>query len=234
MTDMIEDRVWDVDDLPRSRRIALKHDLASRIVCDDRRHRGQVRSGIGVTLLAAAVTAAAMWTFTPQAIASWSAVPIPLSIALNDPMVQQCLEDMPTGLSEQVPRAELVPVVAEKRGTSRAALLSDEDSQAICITVGKSRTAGRTLSPALATGQNVSLTGNGGSTDADSGDRYVYGRVSPRAVMVEIVTTTGLHVTASVARSCYLAWWPGGAAPATITAEDANHQVITTIRPESR
>lgn len=234
MTDIIDDRVWGAGDLSASRRVALKHDLVIRIASDDRRRRRRVRSGVSLTVVAVAVTAAAMLTFTPAASASWSAVPAPLSVGLDNPMVQQCLGELPAGPSEQLGQAQLVPLVAEKRGTSRAALLGSGDSQAICIAVGKSRTGGRTLSPALPAGQELSVAGNGGSTDADSGDRYVYGRVSPRVVTVSIVTATGLHVTASVAHGSYFAWWPGGAAPATVTAEDVNRQVIATISPTSR
>jgi hypothetical protein len=234
MTDIVDDRVWDAGDLSASQRVALKHDLVTRIARDDRRHRQHVGAGVSVSVVAVAVTAAAMLTFTTAASASWSAVPAPLSIGLDDPIVQQCLAGLPASPSEQVGQAQLVPMVAEKRGTSRAALLGSGDSQAICIGVDKSRTGGRTLSPVLPAGQEISVAGNGGSTDADSGDRYVYGRVSPRVVTVSIVTTTGLHVTASVAHGSYVAWWPGGAAPATVTAEDVNRQVIASISPTSR
>ncbi|MDQ1730941.1 MAG: hypothetical protein QOK10_1100 [Pseudonocardiales bacterium] len=234
MTDYVDDCVWACGDLTPARRAALKHDLVTRIGRDKRRYRRHVATAVGVAAVAAAATVAAMLRFTPAATASWSAVPRPLSIGFDDPMVQQCLAGLPAWPSELVGRAQLVPMVAEKRGTSRAALLGGGDSQAICIAVDKSRTGGRTLSPALPAGTEISVAGNGGSTDTDSGDRYVYGRVAPRVVTVSIVTTTGLHVTASVAHGSYVAWWPGGAAPATLTAEDVNGQLIARISPTSR
>lgn len=232
MTHNIDDLVWTTNDLPVERRLGLKRDLVIRIARHDRRRRRlRVGAGIGVTATAAASTIAVMLSSTPAASAAWSAVPAPLTISVNDPMVAQCLADLPAGPSDQIGQAQLTPMVAERRGTSRAALLGGYDSQAICITTPTSRTGGRTLSPALPVGHDISLTGNGGSTDAASGDRYVYGRVSPRVDAVTVTTTTGLQVTASVAHGSYFAWWPGGAGPATITAEGLHRRVIATVSP---
>lgn len=234
MTNNIEDLVWTTNDLPAERRLGLKRDLVTRIARHDRRRRRlRVAAGIGVGATAAASTVAVMLSSTPAASAAWSAVPAPVAISVNDPMVQQCLADLPAGPSEYIGHAQLTPMVAERRGTSRAALLGGDDSQAICITTPTSRTGGRTLSPALAVGHDISLIGNGGSTDAASGDRYVYGRVSSRIVAVAVTTTTGLQVTASVAHGSYVAWWPGGAGPATVRAEGLSGQVIATISPVS-
>ncbi|WP_427889130.1 hypothetical protein ACQHIV_37795 [Kribbella sp. GL6] len=235
MTDIVDDGVWAVEDLSASRRVGLKNDLLTRINREERRHRQRVAGGVAASVVAVAGAAvAAMLTFVPTASASWTAVPAPLAISLDDPMVQQCLADLPDRPVGLVGKAQLVPVAAEKRGTSRAALLGGSDSQAICLEIGKSRGGGRTLSPALPPGHEISVAGNGGAIDAGSGDRYVYGRVSRRVMTVSVVTTTGLHVTASVAQGAYLAWWPGGSAPATLVAEDANHQVIATMKMASR
>lgn len=232
MTNNIDDVVWTTNDLPMEHQLGLKQDLMTRIARDDRRRRRlRFGAGIGVAATAAAVGAAVMFASSPAASAAWSAVPAPIAVSAGDPMLQRCLADLPTGPRDLVGHAPLTPIVAERRGTSRAALLEGADSQAICIATPTSRMGGRTLSPSLAVGNDISVSGNGGSSDAASGDRYVYGRVSSRVAAVAVTTTTGLQVTASVARGSFIAWWPGGAGPATITAEGLNDRVIATVRP---
>lgn len=230
MTDSIVD--WPVDDLTVERRANLKRDLLAELTRQNRRQRRlHVVTGAVVATTAASATIAMVVSTSPTATAAWSAVPVPLAISLNDPMVLQCLAELPAEPSSQVGRSALTPLVAESRGTSRAALLEGNDSQGVCIATPTSRSGGRTLAPPLTAGLDITLAGNGGSTDP-SGSRYVYGRVSSRVASVAVTTTSGLHVTSSVAHGAYLAWWPDGKGPEKIIALDADGDVIAAIRPK--
>ena len=224
---------WPVDDLTAERRADLKRDLMSELTRQGRRQRRLRLTAAALVVTAAGSTAAGvLLSSPPTATAAWTAVPSPTAISVQDPLIQQCLAELPTGAPAQTGRAELTPVVAETRGASRAALLDGDDSQAVCIATPTTRNGGRTLAPPLKAGADLSLAGNGGSSDG-SGARYVYGRVSGRVASVEVRTTSGLHVTSSVAHGAYVAWWPGGQAPAKITASDANGTALVTLTPKS-
>jgi hypothetical protein len=232
MTDQMEHLVWATNDLPEDRLLTLKSELASSIARDSSQRRHvRIGAGVGAVGATALVTVAASLLSGPAAGAVWSAVPAPLTISMSDPMVQACLADLPVGTHDETGHGPLMPLVAERRGRSRAALLGGDDSQAICIATPTSRTGGRTVSPELAPGQDISVAGNGGSTDAASGDRYVYGRVSSGVTAVSITTTAGVDVTASVVHGSYVAWWPGPAGPATIAAKDSRGQMVAEAKP---
>lgn len=229
MTNSIVD--WPVADLSMERRAGLKRTLLAELTRRNRRqHRVRFVTGAAVATTAVSATVAMVLSSPPTATAAWNAVPSPLTMSSHDPMVQQCLADLPKGSPSQLGRAELAPVVAESRGKSRAVLLGGDDSQGVCVATPTTRTGGRTLAPPLK-GHDISVAGNGGSTDG-SGFRYVYGRVSARVASVAVVTTSGVHVTSSVAHGGYIAWWPGAEGPARIVAENANGDVIATNNPK--
>lgn len=226
----IEEILGTTTDLESDRLANVKRHTKSRMARETRHlRRRQIAVTAGTLSLAAATAMTLMLTTTAPASASWSAIPAPLSMSLDDPMVAQCLASMSAGSMSKVGSPTLTVVVAERRGTSRAALLDSGDSQAICIATPTSRTGGRTLSSPLPAGQDILISGNGGSTDPSSGERYVYGRISRRIADVTVTTTGGTEVTASTANGSFVAWWPAGASPRSIAARAADGQVLATI-----
>ena len=154
---------WRVRDLSLERRAVVKARLVEELLRQNRRHR-RLRIAVGATVAAATASAiTAMALLSPStATAAWNAVPTPLPISLQDPMVLRCLADLPTAPPDQNGWSKVTTVVAESRGSSRAALLEGEDSQGVCVTTPSSRSGGRTDAPPLRAGQDMSLTGNGG------------------------------------------------------------------------
>jgi hypothetical protein len=170
----LDDLVSDADRLTPARAAYVKAQLMTTIAGDVRRRR-MVRTGVGVGA-AATVAASALYVTigsAPPASASWNAVPRAVAISLDDPMVQQCLHELPGGPAAQVGSGTMLPAVAEARGSSRAALLDGSDSQAFASRLPRpARAAGRwlrlygvaTSSPSLATVGQPTWTVCGTST----------------------------------------------------------------------
>jgi hypothetical protein len=223
---------WPVDDLPVERRAAVKRVLLTQIH-GERRRRRRARVATSAALAGTAATAVVgslLWSPQP-ATAAWTAVPDPVAMTMTDPTVQRCLADLPPVVAGGEPgRQRFTSVVAERRGRSRAVLLDGAYSQGVCVTTPTARDGGRTVSPRVGPDRALTLAGNGGSTDA-GGFRYVYGRVSSRVVTVTVSTEGGLHVSSSVARGGYLAWWPGSDPPRRLIAQDDAGTTIARITP---
>lgn len=231
----LEDLLDPVPPFPPERGAAIKARTMTRLVAERRRSR--VRRGAAMTTCVATIAGAAVFMAlkpSQPAVAAWAAVPRTTSIALDDPMIQRCLTEI-----SQLPSPgatagwAVVPVLAEARSESGAALLTGADRQGICIDATTSRTGAVTEAPALGRRQDLSLAGNGGSVDDPAGIRYVSGRTSPRVATVTVRTAGRLEVKSSVSDGAFMAWWPGSDAPVEVVASDAAGTVVATLEPRT-
>lgn len=62
-------------------------------------------------------------------------------------------------------------------------------------------------------------------------DEVLIGQVSPDVAAVQVVTADGCSFRASAANGYFLAWWPGAAAPRTVTAVTANGVIAARLTP---
>lgn len=218
------------------RATAIKERTMATLVAQRRRRR--IWRGAALTTCAVTIAgSAAFMVLKPSqpAVAAWNAIPQPTSIAMDDPMIERCqteLSQLPS--PDAVSGWAVVPILAETRSKSKAALLTGADHQGICIEATTSRTGAITDAPPLERRQDLRLTGNGGSVDDPAGIRYVYGRTSPRVASVTVVTTGRLEVTASVSDGAFMAWWPGSDAPLEVLASDAAGKIIATMQPPTQ
>lgn len=227
---MIDQAILDVQDLTPVRAADLRADLLQRTLHLHRtaKRRRNTAASAAVAVVGTALGYAAL--APTSTFASWTEVPSPLQVGIDDPIVDQCLLALPDGPAKLIGRAAPTPVLGERRGNFNAVLLGASDSISVCISDDTSRASGRTRAPALSPDEAISLIGNGGSLD-EEGARYVYGRVAVMVTGVDVRTSGGMHVTASVTDGYYLAWWPAPDAPASITASGARG-VVQVIAPE--
>lgn len=230
MTDGTDELAWNTANLSDERVQALKAQLLDRVTAHETRHR-RLRMTVGGVSLAIALAAISISSVIRSAPPAWSAVPTLLPISADGPMVRACVTDLPSGSGPETGSLGLAPLVVERRGRSEAVLLGGRGVQGLCVSTPSSRDGGRTASPPLRDGQELSLAGNGGFVGQGSGDRYVYGRVSSRVVAVSVLTTAGTDVAASVANGSYVAWWPASAGVRSITARDAEGHALVEMKP---
>lgn len=118
---------------------------------------------------------------------------------------------------------EATPVLAETRGKSNAVLLASANQVQICVSdpsgaidsIGVYQVGGfDTAGPGL-------VDGVAGSPMGGNALRVIFGRVASADDSVNVRTTDGLNITASVAPSgkfgYFLAWWPSHADPNDVT-----------------
>ena len=119
-----------------------------------------------------------------------------------------------------------MPVVAERRGDFTAGLMSGGGQLSSCVSTSGGELGGQMEVTPMPTGTTIVLDANPGRLNGPDAWRAAYGRMSAAVTGVVIRTQDGLMVTASTSRGYFLAWWPSGAGPATITATDANGRQV--------
>src|SRR5439155_13267587 len=161
--------------------------------------------------------------------ASWTAIPDSVGSAETQALVAQCRARL-----ARVPTAEpdaLAPVLAERRGDVRAVLLTGPPGYGICIGADGGHLAGVQERSSAPPGTPLVLDGAPGQVNGPDAVRAAYGQAGPDVRRVVITTADGLAVTASLADGAFLAWWPSGADPVTVTGYDAAGHVTAELHP---
>ena len=190
-----------------------------------------------LVLSAAVVTAGTMawlgvswFTEGGPAYASWTPIAQHLDANAVRGQAASCLSRL-DGMREAPDTSVMSPVLAERRGVFTAVLIGGPKVIGVCLNGAASWMAGYTESPALSPGAKLSLTGDGGKTDAPDAARYVYGRAVSGITGVVVTTADGRAVTATVSSGYFFAWWPSGASPRHITATNASGVQVASLTP---
>lgn len=185
--------------------------------------------GVGWRLAAGAVAAGAVGVLVMQpwastsAYASWTTVPDHVDSATTKTLGESCSAKQKAHFKES---KEFLPVVAERRGDSTAVLMSGSGQLSLCVSTSSGELGGQMEVTPMPTGKAIVLDANPGLLSGPDAWQAAYGRVSADVTGVVVRTHDGRTVTASTSRGYFLCWWPSGAAPASITATDANGQQV--------
>jgi len=198
-------------------------------------HRWAWLSG-GIAAAAAAIFVVSSVLSAPGAYASWTATPSPLASSETQSLGTACADRVRARFPDASPH--LQPVVAERRGDFKTALIADLAQVAVCAdwigpisgnTQRGSTLEGLTTAAALPPGQVVSLVAVPGQLGGPDALRMAYGLVASTVARVVVQTTDGHTVTASVDHGYFLAWWPTGSEIRTITAHDAAGRTLARV-----
>jgi hypothetical protein len=189
------DRLQAIDYRPRRRRVGPRSAVGT----------------VGVAGAAGAVVAVVLGSSAAPAFAGWQAKPAAVRRPLAS-IQQLCGQGLGT------------PVLADSRGPYTAAIYSDSDRSAVCLSgngVSMNSTPPAGSPSTVATGA-IELAG-GGLRDSDGNAlTLVDGRVGTGVTGVTVQRSDGSTVQASVENGWYLAWWPGSATADTATVTTAS------------
>lgn len=191
---------------------------------------------VGVAAAGAAVAVALNVAAPAPAYASWTASPTAMDPDQMRTEGAACVADVRSAFPSA--RADLAPVVGERRGDFRTSMVAAGDQVSVCAEWLGERSedhvqTGNTLDglvtdAVLPKDAEVALLAVPGQTSGTGAARVAFGLVSPRVKRLVVTTVTGTEVTATVANGYFLAWWPSGAEVATLTSYDAAGRATTT------
>ncbi len=229
----ITDLVPAARELPPARAQALRTALEEAVRAPQPRRSlpATPRVLVPAALVVVVVAAIAVFStvFAPKpAYASWTARPG----TLGNSETAQVGADCARSVHERFPMAaaDLRPVLGERRGTFKTALLASGPQLALCAAwlgdtgAGTNRgddLAGLVLDAAPDPSRTVQTIAVPGQLSGPDAARIAYGFVSANVAAVTVTTEDGKQVFATVAGGCFLAWWPSGAGAARIEAFDA-------------
>lgn len=172
------------------------------------------------------------------AYATWTATPSDLPGGETAALGSECA----VSVRDAFPNApqDLRPVLGERRGTMRTALIASGSTVALCAEwlgardgqVQSGNTVEGLVTDAdLPAGEDLSILAVPGQVSGDGAARVVFGRVAAEVATVWVLAKDGTRITASVAGGYYLAWWPSGADVDQVTALDADGGTIARRAP---
>ncbi len=220
--------------LPTVRSQAIRETLVSelaspsriRIVQSARRRLVSVASVTAIVSTVAIILVELLSGST--AYATWSAVPDQLDAKTLALAGSSCHRNLTEHFQGRA--ANLLPVLGEQRGKFTAVILASGPNIGICITGMPHGDLGGILNLSATTTSGLTLDAAPGLLAGAEAARETIGRVvDPNIVRIVVSTTDNRQVTASLAGGFYLAWWPSGADPSTVTGYDSQGNILYVV-----
>lgn len=199
---------------------------------------GPRRSVLTFAGLAAAVTVAILLTsLATSSSPAWAASPTAVSASTTSSAAKACQTQLSTvpRYAGQPPAASGSVVIGEQRGSTTSVFMADGRTAGICIGTTHSQFAGimplveHPTAPLAV--DNAQAGGSGAPGEA--GARLAFGRVASVVASVQVRTSDGRDVVASVEGGYFFAWWPSDADAVTITAYDGRQHQVAQEHPAS-
>lgn len=220
--------------------------LAAAISLPDGTHRPRAlrrrpawRLGLGVAAVAVLVSALTSF-LSLRAPEAWSAVPLPVSGQPKAATIERCRRLVervlpPTGFPGPSPTPQLVnPVgLAERRGTTTSALLESPGVVAACI--GTSNASGASIGalPQFPNKATLAIDDSSAQFSGRTNIRVLAGRLRTTVARVQVRTSDGRTVKATISNGLFLAWWPSKAEATRVIAYGANGSRVVAFDPRS-